>query len=81
MEETLDTTQPEKLTKDQKYYRHKKLKEKEREEKLFLYSFLIWVLFATIIGLLFHIWKRERGGKIEKKEEKPTFQLSYIPIR
>jgi hypothetical protein len=81
MEETLDTTQPEKLTKDQRYYRRKKAKEKEKDEKLSLYSFLIWVLFATVIGLVFHFWKKEKKEEIEKKEEKPTFPLSYIPMR
>ena len=85
MEEILNnqsgTTQLEKLTKDQRYYRKKKAKEKEKDEKLSLYSFLIWVLFGVIIGLLFHIWKREKGEEIEKKEEKPTFPLPYIPMR
>jgi hypothetical protein len=85
MEEILNnqpgTTQFEKLTKDQRYYRKKKAKEKEKDEKLSLYSFLIWILLGVIIGLLFHIWKREKEEEIEKKEEKPTFPLPYIPMR
>jgi hypothetical protein len=85
MEEILnnqpETTQFEKLTKDQRYYRKKKAKEKEKDEKLSLYSFLIWVLLGIVIGLLFHIWKREKEEEIEKKEEKPTFPLPYIPVR
>uniref|UniRef100_A0A7C3SP60 Uncharacterized protein n=1 Tax=Dictyoglomus turgidum TaxID=513050 RepID=A0A7C3SP60_9BACT len=88
MEEILNnqsgTTQLEKLTKDQRYYRKKKAKEKEKDEKLATYSSLShFLLLVTIglIGLLCYIGKSEKKKEIEKKEEKPIFPLLYIPMR
>ena len=72
-----EITQVEKLTKDQKYYRRKKAKEKEMQEQLEKYSFLYKLLLGLVAGLIFCIWRKE--GNEEK--EKHTFPSPYIYTR